>query len=170
MVTSRAATVQDYVDELPEGRREAIARVRDVVRGHLPDGYRETMAWGMITWCIPLERYPDTYNGQPLGYVALASQKNFMTLYLMGAYADPAQRERLEQAYANAGKRLDMGKSCLHFRRVEDLPLDLIGELIASKTPDDLIALMEESRAAARRAKPAAKKPAAKKSAAKRAR
>lgn len=151
MVSSKAATVEAYLGELPPDRREAIARVRDVVRANLPDGYQESMAFGMIGWGIPLSTYPDTYNGQPLAYAALASQKNNMTLYLMGAYMDPRQREQLEQAYAQSGKRLDMGKSCLHFKRVDDLPLDLIGRLIGSMTPARYIELMEAARPAAKK-------------------
>ena len=176
MVKSGAATVEQYLAELPADRRRSIERVRDVVLRHLPEGYQEMMTFGMIGWGIPLEAYPDTYNGQPVGYAALASQKNFMTLYLMGAYADPDDRARLEEWYAKAGKRLDMGKSCLHFRNADELPLDLIGELIAKRTPRQLIELMESARARARKPgtrkqsaakKAAARKPTAKKSPAK---
>ena len=167
MATSRATTVEQYLAELPADRRAAIARVRDVVRRNLPAGYQESMAFGMIGWGIPLSTYPDTYNGQPLGYAALASQKNFMTLYLMGAYMDPTQREQVERAYAESGKRLDMGKSCLHFKRVEDLPLDLIGRLIASTTPAQLIERMESARAEATAARGTTKKTTAKKTTAK---
>lgn len=146
MATSNAATVDAYLAELPEATRNEIARVRDLVNAHLPSGYREGMAFGMITWSIPLETYADTYNGQPLGYVALAAQKKYNSLYLLGAYAESGQRERLEKAYDDAGRRLDMGKSCLHFRTADELPTDLIGELIASRKPADFIALMESNR------------------------
>lgn len=103
------------------------------------------MNWGMISYGIPLERYPDTYNGQPLGYAALAAQKNYFALYLLGAYMDPAQRERLERAFEQEGKEMDMGKSCLRFRRADDLPLDRIGELIAGTPIERLIELYEEA-------------------------
>ena len=146
MAASNAATVEEYLAGLPADRREAIERVRDTVRASMPEGYREAMAFGMITWSIPLETYPDTYNGQPLGYVALASQKNYMALHLMGAYADSEQRRQLEDAYARAGKRMDMGKSCLRFKRAEDLPLELIGTLVASTPPERMIELAEASR------------------------
>ena len=143
---SAAKSVDDYIAALPTERRASIARVRDFVRRRLPPGYTEGMGFGMITWSVPLERYSKTYNGQPLCYAGLASQKNYMSLYLMGAYADTEQRARLEQAYAEKGRRLDMGQSCLRFRSADELPLDLIGELIAAKSVDDMIALMESTR------------------------
>ena len=146
MVQSEATTVREYLDGLPADRRKEIAKVRSVVRKNLPKGYRETMAFGSICYAIPLERYPHTYNKQPLGYAGLAAQKNFNTLYLMGAYGDPKQRKRLEDAFRKSGKKMDMGKSCLHFRKADDLPLDAIGELIASTPPEKMIALYEEGR------------------------
>jgi len=146
MVTSTASTVQEYLDSLPGDRRVVIAAVREVVLRHLPDGYQEAMNWGMISYGIPLEAYPRTYNGQPLGYAALAAQKNYYALYLMAVYGDPAREARLREGFAHAGKKLDMGKSCVRFRRLEDLPLDAIGEVIASTPPDELIATYERSR------------------------
>lgn len=134
MVSSRAATVEEYIVELPPDRREAISRVIDVVRKHLPDGYQEGMQYGMIGWYVPLDRLPNTYNGQPLGYAALASQKNYLSLYLNNVYGDPETEAWFRERYAASGHRLDMGKSCVHFRRAEDLPLELIGETIA-RTP-----------------------------------
>src|SRR5918998_6950584 len=113
MAQSAAATVAEYLAELPPARRAVVAAVRDVVRGALPDGYVETMNWGMISYEIPLSRYPTTYNGRPLSYAALAAQKSHYALYLMGACADPAHAAALESAFAAAGKRMDMGKSCL---------------------------------------------------------
>ena len=146
MARSSAASVDEYLAELPVARRAVIAAVRDVVRGALPDGYVESMSWGMISYQIPLARYPNTYNGQPLTYAALAAQKNHFALYLMGAYADPAEAAALEAAFEAEGKRMDMGKSCLRFKRVEDLPLPAIGQLIASTPPDAFIARYEASR------------------------
>src|SRR5690606_30676429 len=89
MVSSKASTVDEYIASLPDDRRAAIAAVRDVIRKNLPPGYEEGMQYGMIGWYVPLSRYPDTYNGQPLGVVALASQKQYMSLYLMAVYASP---------------------------------------------------------------------------------
>jgi hypothetical protein len=147
MASSKAATVEAYLQELPEDRREVVSTVRDVILRNLPDGYTETMAWGMISYGIPLERYPTTYNGQPLGYVALAAQKNSYSLYLMGVYADPEQEAALREAFRCEGKKLDMGKSCVRFKKAADLPLDAIGELIAATTPEQYIARYEASRA-----------------------
>jgi uncharacterized protein YdhG (YjbR/CyaY superfamily) len=146
MVSSQAATVAEYLDELPEERRAVVARVRQTVLDHLPAGYQETMRWGMISYEIPLERYPDTYNGQPLAYIGLAAQKRHYALYLMGVYADSDQERRLREVYAERGLRLDFGKSCLRFRRLEELPLDLIAELVAATPPEAHIAQYEASR------------------------
>lgn len=146
MVQSKANTVKEYLDDLPADRRKEIAKVRSVVRKNLPKGYREAMGFGAICYEIPLERYADTYNKKPLGYAGLAAQKNFNTLYLMGAYGDPKQRKRLEAAFRESGKTMDMGKSCLHFRKADDLPLEAIGEIIASTPPDRMIELYEEAR------------------------
>jgi uncharacterized protein YdhG (YjbR/CyaY superfamily) len=134
---STATTADEYLAELPPERREAIARVRQVILDHLPEGYVEDMQWGMITYSVPLERYPDTYNGQPLALAALASQKRHMALYLMGVYG--ARDEAFRAAYRATGKRLDMGKSCVRFRSLDDLPLALVGETLASMPVDELI-------------------------------
>ncbi|MCH9720052.1 MAG: DUF1801 domain-containing protein [Actinomycetia bacterium] len=129
---SDAETVDEYLAELPEDRREAVARVRDVVLANLPDGVVEVMNWGMITYEIPLATYPDTYNGQPLMFAALASQKRHMALYLHSIYADEGERERFEQAYRETGKRMDIGKSCVRFRNLADLPLDVVADAVAA--------------------------------------
>jgi hypothetical protein len=141
MIQKAAQSVEDYLQSLPEDRREVVSAVRDVIVHNLPDGYRETASGGMITYCVPLERFPNTYNKQPLSYVALASQKNHLALYMMGAYGDPAQAKRIEDGFARAGKKLDMGKSCIRFRKLDDLPLDVIGEAVARMPPEELIAL-----------------------------
>ncbi|MCU0522440.1 MAG: DUF1801 domain-containing protein [Anaerolineae bacterium] len=146
MVKSKASTVEEYLAELPDDRREIIAEVRKMILEHLPAGYQESVNWGMITYEIPLERYPNTYNGQPLGYVALAAQKNHYALYLLGVYGDSEQEAALRKAYAEAGKRLDMGKSCLRFRKLEDLLMEPVAQIVASTPPDAMIALYEASR------------------------
>jgi hypothetical protein len=143
---SSAATVEAYLESLPAERRTALAAVRAVILRHLPAGYEEGMLWGMITYTIPLSRYPKTYNGQPLMYAALAAQKNHMSLYLTYAYMNPEAERWLRSAFAAHGKRLDMGKACLRFRRLDDLPLDVIGEAIAQATPEAYIARYEQSR------------------------
>jgi hypothetical protein len=119
--------------------------VRRTILANLPVGYEEAMNWGMITYQVPLARYPHTYNGQPLAYAALASQKNHMAVYLTGIYADDAIRERFEAAYRATGKRYDVGKSCVRFRKLDDLPLDLIGESIALCGVDEFVALAEKA-------------------------
>lgn len=146
MATSKATTVDEYLAELPEDRRTVVRSVRALVRKHLPNGYREVMAFGMIAWVVPLERYPTTYNRQPLQYVGLAAQKHHYALYLMGAYADSAAEQALRSAYAKAGKKLDMGKSCLRFTSLDDLVPDAVGAVIAALSPDDFIAVYEQSR------------------------
>lgn len=146
MVRSEATTVRDYLDALPPERRAVVEAVRETILDHLPGGYRETMNWGMISYEVPLERYPDTYNGQPLAYAALAAQKSHFALYLHCAYADPERAERLREGFARAGKKLDMGKSCVRFKRLADLPLDVIGETIASTPPESFIATYERAR------------------------
>jgi hypothetical protein len=146
MATSAATTVEEYLAELPPERREAIEAVRAVILEHLPEGFREEMTFGMIGYVIPLERYPETYNRQPLGLAALASQKNYMSLYLHGLYADEEALEGFLEAYRATGKRLDIGKSCVRFRKLEDLPLDVVADAIAAVPVDDYIALYEASR------------------------
>lgn len=146
MVRSDAPSVQEYLQELPPERRKVISAVREVILKHLPAGYAESMNWGMISYEIPLDRYPDTYNGQPLSYAALAAQKNYYSLYLMSVYGDAEQEERLREGFKKAGKRLDMGKSCVRFRKLEDLPMHVIEEAIARTTPEQFIALYEASR------------------------
>jgi uncharacterized protein YdhG (YjbR/CyaY superfamily) len=142
---SDATTVAQYLAELPDDRRVAIETVRQTILASLPDGYEEAMNWGMITYQVPLERYPDTYNGQPLAYAALASQKNHMAVYLTGIYAEDATRQQFEAAYRATGKRYDVGKSCVRFRKLDDLPLALIGESIALFGVDEFIARVEKA-------------------------
>jgi uncharacterized protein YdhG (YjbR/CyaY superfamily) len=142
---SEATTAEQYLAELPDDRREAIEAVRAVILHNLPDGYEEAMNWGMITYQIPLETYPDTYNKQPLMFAALASQKNHMAVYLMGIYVSDEARDEFEKAYRATGKRFDVGKSCVRFRKLDDLPLDLIGQTIAAVPVERLIARVEEA-------------------------
>jgi uncharacterized protein YdhG (YjbR/CyaY superfamily) len=142
---SEATTVDQYLAELPQDRRAALANVRQVVLENLPTGFEEVMNWGMITYQVPLETYPDTYNKQPLMYAALASQRNYMAVYLSGIYSSEQSRKNFEAAYKATGKRFDVGKSCVRFRELNDLPLDVIGETIASMGVEDLIARTEQA-------------------------
>jgi hypothetical protein len=147
VASSKAATVAQYLADLPADRRAEIEKVRDLVNAALPAGYREGIGFGMIGWVIPLEDYPDTYNKQPLAYAGLAAQKNYNSLYLNCVYASKERSERLQEAAAVAGKKLDMGKSCIRFRRAEDLPLELISDEIASTSPAEFIRIYEQARA-----------------------
>lgn len=144
---SNATTVTEYLDELPPERRAAIAAVRDTILANLPDGYEEAMNWGMITYQVPLETYPDTYNGQPLQYAALASQKRHMAVYLTAVYASDEAREAFLDDYRATGKKLDVGKSCVRFKRLDDLPLALIGKTIAATAVEEFVARYEARRA-----------------------
>jgi hypothetical protein len=145
-VRSDAATVEEYLAELPDDRRDALSAVRDVIIANLPDGYEEAMAWGMISYEVPLATHPDTYNGKPLVYAGLAAQKHHLALYLMNVYSSPALERRLREGFAEVGLVPDLGKSCLRFQRLDQLPLDVIGELIAATPVDDFIALHESAR------------------------
>ncbi|HEX4976875.1 MAG TPA: DUF1801 domain-containing protein [Nocardioides sp.] len=148
---SDAPTVEDYLAALPAGRREALTAIRDTVNANLDDGFAEGMEYGMVTWGVPLERYPTTYNGKPLGVVSLASQKNHMALYLMCLYADDGLEEWFRQQYAARGMKLDLGKSCVRFRSLDEVPLDVLAALLRRVTPEQHIARYEESRAATRK-------------------
>lgn len=141
---SDAKTPEAYLSELEPKRREAISAVRDVILENLPDGYEEVMQYGMLSYVVPLSEFADTYNGQPLMYIALASQKQYMSLYLTTVYGDPALSDWFKQRYLATGKKLNMGKSCVRFRKLEDLPLDLVAEVTAL-TP--LATFLEEARA-----------------------
>jgi len=143
---SDAATVEEYLAALPEDRRSAVTAVREVVLANLPEGYEEVVNWGMITYQVPLDLEPDTYNGRPLMYAALASQKNHMAVYLTGVYSDPAARAAFESGYRASGKRLDMGKSCVRFRSLDDLPLDVVAEAIRRFEVAEFIDLVSSRR------------------------
>jgi len=146
MASSKATTVSAYLKELPADRRKTISAVRDIVVKHLPNGYEETMGWGMITYAIPIAEYPDTYNGQPLRIAGLAAQKNNCSLYLMGPAGDPKLHAWLAAEFKKRGKKFDMGKSCLRFKTADDLPLDVIGRVVAKVTPSEYIEFYEASR------------------------
>jgi hypothetical protein len=125
-------TVSQYLTSLPEDRRRTIKAVRALVNKHLPEGYQEEFAWGGITWSVPLAVYERTYNDQAIAYVGLANQKNHIGLYLMCAYTDGPVRQKLVGGFKAAGKKLDMGNACLRFRELEELPLDVIADVVSS--------------------------------------
>jgi uncharacterized protein YdhG (YjbR/CyaY superfamily) len=136
---STATTVEQYLAELPVDRREAIQAVRRVILENIPEGYEEAMNYGMIVFQVPLEVYPDTYNKKPLMYAALASQKHHMAVYLTAIYMDEEERQKFEEAYRSTGKRYDVGKSCVRFRKLENLPLELIGQAVGMMEMDEFV-------------------------------
>jgi hypothetical protein len=130
---SKAQSVEQYLAELPEDRRAAIQAVREVILKNLPKGYEEGMQYGMIGYYVPHSVYPDGYHcdpSQPLPFAALASQKRHMAVYLMCVYSHPEHDAWFREAWAKTGKKLDMGKSCVRFRTVDDVPLKVIGQAI----------------------------------------
>lgn len=147
MVKSDAGSPEAYLAELSPERRETLARVRGVVLANLPEGYEEGMQFGMISYHVPLNRYPSTYNGRPLGVAALAAQKNHLSLYLLGVCYAPETERWFRDRFEASGKRLRMGRSCVRFKTPDDLPLDVIGEAIRRVYPEDLIGAYEAARA-----------------------
>jgi hypothetical protein len=144
---ARPTTVAAYLDSLAPEKRSVIEQARAFVHEHIPDGYAEFMNWGVINWGIPLEEFPDTYNGQPLTYVGLGAQKSYNSLYLMGAYdsssgeyTSPFSQKLLADAFRKAGKRFDMGKCCLHFKKLDDLELTSVANVIAMSAPKEYLA------------------------------
>lgn len=142
---SIAQTVDEYINTLPPDRKEAIVTLRNLIRKNLPKGYEEGMQYGMISYYIPLERYPDTYNKQPLSYMALASQQNYMSLYHMGIYGHEDAEQWLRNSFTKAGKKLDMGKSCIRFKKIEDVPIDVIATSAGLLSPDEFIERYEQA-------------------------
>ncbi len=139
---SKAKTVKQYLDELPADRKQDILAVRKTILKNLPKGYEETMAYGMIGYVVPLKTYPAGYGGNkniPLPFAALASQKNYMALYLMGAYGNKDLDVWFRKAYAATGKKLDMGKGCVRFKKLDDLPLDVVGQVLRKVSVKDFI-------------------------------
>ena len=146
MASTDATTPESYLAALPRERRETLEAVREVILCNLPNGYEETFNWGMISYELPLERYPNTYNKQPLMYAALAAQKNHNAVYLSNVYQDPALEASLREAYADAGKKLDLGKSCLRFKKLDDVVLPAVAHIISATPPDEFIRRYEQQR------------------------
>ena len=149
MVQSKAITVDEYLKELSPDRYKMVTAIRDVIKKHLPSGFEEGMQYGMIGYFVPLSRYPEGYLDNPkapLPFANLASQKNYVSVYLLHVYSDPLLYEWLLQEYKKTGKKLDMGKSCLRFRKYEDIPFELIGKMIAKGSVKNTITQYESSR------------------------
>lgn len=137
---AQPAEVKDYLAALPEDRKPEFMKVYNLIRENLPEGYEEAFSSGMVVWQIPLSVRPKTYNGQPLSFGGLANQKNKISLYLTPVYAIGRFKHRLEEA----GKKLDMGKSCIRYKRADDLPLDAIAEIVRACTLDVVLPLYDE--------------------------
>ncbi len=141
--------IKEYVANLPVGRQKVIVKICDVIRANLPEGFEETMGYGMIAYVVPHTIYPKGYHVEPnlpLPFLNVASQKNHIGLYHMGLYSDPELLEWFRNEYAERSKyKLDMGKSCIRFKKIESIPFDLIGELVTKVSVSDWIALYESS-------------------------
>jgi hypothetical protein len=149
---SKATTVEQYLSELPEDRRKALEEVRQVIRKNLDEDFEEGIQYGMIGYYVPHRVYPAGYHcdpKQPLPFAALASQKNYMSVYLMCVYGESEHAKWFHQAWTKSGKKLDMGKSCVRFKKVDDLALDVIGEAIKRVPAKKYIAICEAARGAA---------------------
>ena len=144
---SKAKTVDEYIDELPEDRKAAMTKLRKVIKKNIPKGFLECMNYGMAGYVVPHSKYPAGYHCDPklpLPFLGFASQKNFIAVYHMGIYADPKLLKWFTEAHAKASsKKLDMGKSCLRYKKPDDIPYDLIGELVSKITPDQWIETYE---------------------------
>ena len=138
--------MEGYLEELLPERRKVISEIRDMMIKNLPEGYQENMNWGMICYEVSLSVLSDTYNGQSLMYAALAAQKNYYSVYLMNVYGDPKKEKELKESFERTGKKLNMGKSCLRFRKLEDIPMDIIGETVASTSMADYISSYRATR------------------------
>jgi hypothetical protein len=141
-----ATTVAEYLAGLPEDRRGVVKAVRAVLKKNLPRGYQETLRYGLICYEVPLKRFADTYNKQPLMYAALAAQKNHFAVYLNCIDAGSEREAQLRAEFAKEGKKLSMGKACVRFKRLDDLALGAIGRAIAAVGVDEFIARYQASR------------------------
>ena len=133
--------VRSFLARLPADRAKAISQVREVVVEHLPPGYEEVVQGNMLVYQVPLERYPDTYNGQPLWYAALAAPKSYLTLHLMAIYGSEKLAKDVENGFRAAGKTLNVGKACIRFHEADDLALDAIGKAVAAVPLDKWVAI-----------------------------
>ncbi len=144
---SKATTVEQYIAELPEDRQKAVSELRKVIKKNLPKGFKEGMGYGMMGWSVPHSLYPAGYHcnpQDPLPFMGLASQKNSINLYHMGIYANPKLLKWFQDEHAKASpKKLDMGKSCIRYKKAEDIPYRLIGELASKITPQEWIEMYE---------------------------
>jgi hypothetical protein len=144
--TTSSATVSKFLGALPEDRRADVDRVRGVIRRHLPDGYEEVVSKNMLVYQVPFDLYSDTYNGQPLWYAALASEKSYLSLHLMPIYGDKTLAQRLDDGFRAAGDRLNRGKACIRFATADDLALDVIGETVEAVPVDRWVEIAKSAK------------------------
>lgn len=146
---SIATTPDEYIESLPEDRKQAMIELRKVIKKNLPKGFKECMAYGMIGYVVPLSMYPAGYHvqpGTPLGFICIASQKNFIALHHLGIYGNEKLLKWFQQEYPkHATTKLDMGKGCIRFKKIDQLPYKLIGELATKITPQQWIDIYEEN-------------------------
>lgn len=146
---SKASTPEEYISELPEDRKAVVSKIREVINANLPKGFEEGMGYGMMAYFVPFSLYPAGYHcppKQPLPFMNLASQKNFIALYHSGIYANPELMEWFVAEFPkHCKKKLDMGKSCVRFKKMDDIPYDLIGELVTKMTPERWIEIYESN-------------------------
>lgn len=145
---SKAATPDEYIEQMPADRKEAFKKLRAVIKKNLPKGFKEEMSYGMIGYVVPHSKYPAGYHCNPelpLPFMNIASQKNFIAIYNMGIYGSPALLKWFTEAHTKASpKKLDMGKSCIRYKNMQDIPFELIGQLASKITPDEWIAQYEK--------------------------
>lgn len=160
---TNTATIDEYLANLTEDRRDVMRAVLAVIRANMPAGYEEAIDFGTIAWRVPLAVYPDTYNKKPMMYAALGAQKSHFAVYLCNVYGVPALRARFEARARELGKKLDMGKACVRFKKLADLPLEAVGEAIAATPMDVYVAHVKAIQAATKtgqkKAKTSSKKP-----------
>ena len=142
-----ATSPEDYISQLPEERKEVLSKLRNIIKKNLPKGFQETISYGMIGYVVPHSKYPGGYHCDPklpLPFMNIASQKNFVAVYHSGIYADEKLLNWFTSEYPKHAKRkLDMGKSCIRFKKMDDIPYDLIAELSAKISPDEWIDIYE---------------------------
>lgn len=156
-----ANSIEEYIENLPTDKAAGFNKLRATIKKNLPKGFKEGLAYGMVGYCVPLSKYPNGYHcdpSLPLGFITIACQKNFVALYHMGIYCNPKLLNWFQEEYKKqVPTKLDMGKSCIRFKKPDEIPFKLIGELCSKITPDEWIAMYEEGLKQMQTRKPAKK-------------
>jgi uncharacterized protein YdhG (YjbR/CyaY superfamily) len=144
-----ASTPEEYINQLPDDRREVVTKIRAVIQQHLPEGFEETISYGMIAYVVPLSKYPAGYHCNPkerLPFLSIASQKNYIALYHSGIYAVPKMYDWFKESYLlHAKGKPDMAKSCIRFKKLDDIPYNLIASLVEKITVKEWVKVYEEN-------------------------